>query len=101
MKKLENFTKPEFLICKNISNSEFESNRTWVYCVNALSLIEIICVDTFIDFQFKGVQARFDLEKDGFTSDYFAVFTQNNCEYTDNDPYEILQKAWEFYKKQF
>lgn len=93
-----NFTTPEFLFCEiPVKNGTQNDSRIWVYSVKSSSLIEFINVDEFTDFQFKGKQERFEYENsDGFIENYFAVFTQNNCEFTDNNPDEILKKAWKF-----
>lgn len=56
-----NFAKPEFLLCEiPIKDGSQNDNRIWVYSTNSLSLIEFINVDEFIDFQFNGIQERFE-----------------------------------------
>lgn len=89
-----NYTTPDFLFCElPIKDNSQNDNRIWIYSTKSLSLIEFINVDEFIDFQFTGKQDRFEYENiDGFIENYFAVFTQNNCEFTDKNPDEILKK---------
>lgn len=95
-----NLITPDFLLCDiPIKNRTHNDVRQWVYCPKALSLIEMICVNDSPDFQFTGIQERFEYENpEGIIEDYFAVFTQNNCEATDHNPTDILKGAWAFYK---
>jgi hypothetical protein len=95
-----NFSTPKFLFCEiPIKDNSINDNRIWVYHIKSLSLIEIINVDQFKDFEFKGVKERFEYENStGFLENYFAVFTQNNCSNTNQNEKEVLKKAWQFYK---
>jgi len=89
---------PEFLFCEiPIKDNTFNDNRIWIYSVKSLSLIEFINVDDLVDFNFPTAKYRFEYQNsDGNIEDYFAVFTQNNCEYTGNDADQIMQKSWKF-----
>lgn len=97
-----NYITPEFLFCElPIKDGSFNDERIWVYHTQSLSLIEFINVDTFTDFQFNGIQDRFEYESIiGFNEieNFFAVFVQNNCEATGNNPNDILKKAWLFFE---
>ena len=46
---------------------------------------------------FTGKQERFEY----FDENWFGVYVQNNCEITENDPDEVLQKAWKFLEDYF
>ena len=97
MEKIE-FTKPEFLLCEiPIKDGRKDDERIWVYHLGSLSLIEFISVDSFEDFMFTGKQERFEY----FDENWFGVYVQNNCEITENDPDEVLQKAWKFLEDYF
>ncbi|WNM19293.1 hypothetical protein [Flavobacterium capsici] len=92
------FKRPEFLFCEiPIKNGTQNDDRIWIYSLESLSLIEFILVDDFVDFQFTGKQERFEYEdNEGYIENWFGVYVQNNCEATNNNPDEILKKAWKF-----
>ncbi len=99
---LQNYTKPKFLLAEiPIKNNTFQDHRNWVYCVDALSLIEFIYVDDLQDFQFTGYQERFEYENeiDGELENFWAVFVQNNCEAAGQNQATVMQEAWQFYKE--
>lgn len=92
---------PEFLFCElPVKNGSFNDERIWIYHTKSLSLIEFINVDNFDDFQFKGLQDRFEYESiiDDEIENFFGVFVQNNCEYTNHKPSDVLKNAWLFYQ---
>lgn len=99
----ENLFTPDFLFCElPIKDGSINDDRIWVYSTKSLSLIEFVNVDGFIDFELKNVADRFEYEhSDGIIENWFAVFVQNNCVITDNDPKIILKKAWQFLKDYF
>lgn len=102
MKKFE-YTKPEFLFCEiAIKDKTQNDQRIWIYHVNSLSLIEFACASDLQDFQFKGIQERFEYENiDGFTEDWFGVFVQNNCEQTEYNQQKVLKASWLYLKNYF
>ncbi|AIT65706.1 hypothetical protein LIT13_01320 [Flavobacterium psychrophilum] len=102
MKKFE-YIQPSFLFCEiPIKDKSQNDNRIWVYHLKSLSLIEFVCVNDVIDFQFKGIQERFDFENiDGVTEDWFGVFIYNNCELTEHNQNKVLKAAWEYLKEYF
>jgi hypothetical protein len=65
--------------------------------LDSLSLIEFINVDDFKDFQFVGKQDRFEY----LDENWFGVFVQNNCETTEQNPDQVLKKAWKFLEEYF
>lgn len=96
-----NYLNPEFLLCEiPIKDNSFNDKRVWVYSLKSLSLIEFINVDLLQDFEFKGKQERFEyISTNGTIENWFGVFTQNNCELTENNSNKILKKAWDFFEK--
>lgn len=99
MKKIE-FTKPKFLICKTPTiNDTYDDVRMWIYAVGALSLIEVISVNAFIDFEmFRDFEHFTYTMPDGNVESYILVFTQDNCKATDNNRKKVLNDAWKAYK---
>jgi hypothetical protein len=95
-----NFTKPDFLFCEiPVKDGSMHDDRVWVYCTKALSLIEFVNVDTFKDFEFNAFQKRYEYDSsDGILENYFGVFVQNNCEFTEKRPDKVMDDAWQFYK---
>jgi pyocin large subunit-like protein len=92
MKKFEHI-QPDFLFCElPIKDGTQNDERIWIYHRLSSSLIEFVNIDEFPDFQFKGKQDRFEYEEEN----WFGVFVQNNCEYTDQNENEVLKKAWKF-----
>lgn len=97
MKKFE-FTKPEFLFCEiPIKDGSDHDDRIWIYHLESMSLIEFINVDDFKDFQFIGKQDRFEY----LDENWFGVFIQNNCEGTEQNPDQVLKKAWKYLEEYF
>lgn len=93
-----NYTQPEFFFCEiPIKDGTQNDDRIWVYHRLSLSLIEFINVDHFSDFQFKGIQDRFEY----LDENWFGVFVQNNCEVTDFNPNQVLKKAWRYLENYF
>lgn len=93
-----NYTQPEFFFCEiPIKDGSQNDDRIWIYHRLSLSLIEFVNVDNFVDFQFQGIQDRFEY----LDENWFGVFVQNNCEATDHKPYEVLKKAWRFLENYF
>jgi hypothetical protein len=92
------FTKPEFLFCEiPIKDGSDHDDRIWIYHLDSLSLIEFINVDDFKDFQSVGKQDRFEY----LDENWFGVFVQNNCEATEQNPDQVLKKAWKFLEEYF
>ncbi|SHH18997.1 hypothetical protein SAMN05444372_12111 [Flavobacterium micromati] len=92
------FTKPEFLFCEiPIKDGSDHDDRIWIYHLESLSLIEFINVDDFKDFQFVGKQDRFEY----LDENWFGVFVQNNCEGTEQNPDQVLKKAWKYLEEYF
>lgn len=97
--KLE-FTTPKFLLCETpVKNDTFHDHRTWIFCPAALSLIEFIPLDDFVDFEFKNNDYFIYTNSDGEDEHWTAQFTQNNCELAGVDEKQILTKAIEVYKE--
>lgn len=92
------FTKPEFLFCEiPIKDGSDHDDRIWIYHLESMSLIEFINVDDFKDFQFIGKQDRFEY----LDENWFGVFIQNNCEGTEQNPDQVLKKAWKYLEEYF
>jgi hypothetical protein len=92
------FTKPEFLFCEiPIKDGSDHDDRIWIYHLESFSLIEFINVDDFRDFQFIGKQDRFEY----LDENWFGVFIQNNCEGTEQNPDQVLKKAWKYLEEYF
>lgn len=68
--KPHNMTVPPYMICVDKDTSSAAGfERTFVYSRLTLSLCEIVNVDIFKDFEFKGIQDRFEFKE----INYFAV----------------------------
>lgn len=110
--KLIDFKTPEFLYSSIIIDEDL--GRSFVYCVNALSLLE------FVDLEFiegktflssfdesrlaKEFTMKFNVSVEGIeevmqiSGNYKVYWIQNNCEFTGQDEQEILTKAIEFFE---
>lgn len=94
-----NFNQPEFLLCElPIKDGSFNDNRIWIYHRLSLSLIEFICLNDIKDFDFQGIQKDFIYMGNGEIDPeaWKGVFVQNNCEGTDNNEMDVLDRAWIF-----
>lgn len=96
---------PEFLHCEfPIKTGDIvRDNRAFIYCVNYLSLIEIIPMDLFLAaFPIEQAQKEYTYET-GET--FLLVFTQNNIELAneatgkDTTPEQLLDLAWNYYRE--
>ena len=99
MKRID-FNKPNFLVCKTPTfNDTYDDVRIWIYAVGALSLIEVIAVNPFVDFEmFIDFEHYTYTMPNGDVESYILVFTQDNCEVTDNNRKKVLDDAWKAYK---
>jgi hypothetical protein len=95
--KLPNFFHAEI----PIKDGSFQDQRAWIYCPQALSLIEIIPEDeTVTAINRDLVQKKFIYENpDCFPEEFRLVIAQNNCELAGVDPVELLYKAWLWYEQ--
>ena len=102
MKKFE-YAQPDFLFCEiGIKQKNENDNRIWIYHRKSLSLIEFVCANGVDDFQFKGIQERFEYQNiDGIMENWFGVFVQNNCEQTEYNQQKVLKAAWLYLKNYF
>jgi hypothetical protein len=92
------FIQPDFFFCEiAVKDGSQNDDRIWIYHRKSLSLIEFINVDDFKDFQFTGVQDRFEYED----KNWFGVFVQNNCEVTEFNKDKVLKAAWNYLKSYF
>lgn len=93
---LQDFHQPEFFLAEiPVKDGSINDKRQWIYSRLSLSLIEFVKVDNVVTYHFKNKQKKFSFQN----SHYVGVFAQNNCEATENDEDEILNKSWEFYKQ--
>lgn len=98
----ENLLIPQFLI----SQMPFEddpvlSNRLWLYCPRALSLIEVLITDNPETY---GLEKFFPQKfsrnlHNGETVEFIFLLIQNNCEKTGFEPETLLKSAWEWFSK--
>lgn len=94
------FTTPEFLFCETpFKDDTPHDHRTWIYSTKSLSLIEFINTEDFTDFEFKDFTYFNYKNIEGEIESYIGVFTQNNCEATDNDSKSIMLGAWEVFQQ--
>lgn len=93
--QFNDYQQPDFLLCEiPVKDKSFNDDRLWVYSRLSLSLIEFICLNDIEVSNFQNTQKKFTF----FDEQWIGVFVQNNCEPTDNDPNEILNQAWEFFR---
>lgn len=94
-------TTPEFLLCETpFKNESYNDHRTWIYATQALSLIEFICVDDFEDFELNKDFVYYNYtNSEGQIESWLGVYTQNNCEATEQDTEKVMDQAWKWYTK--
>lgn len=104
-KKLHDFEKllvPQFLISQMpIEDDPVLSNRLWLYCPRALSLIEILVTDNL---EFNGLKKYLPKKftrifPNGDSVEFLFLLIQNNCKETGYDPETLLNSAWEWFSK--
>lgn len=102
MEKIQ-FTQPDFFFCTiAIEDNTENDQRIWIYHRKSLSLIEFVNVDAFKDFQFTGIQERFEYENmDKNIENWFGVYVQNNCETTEYNSQKVLTACWEYLRNYF
>lgn len=90
---------PEFLLCETpVKTDSFHDHRVWIYATQALSLIEFVSVDEMEDFKLNKDFTYFNYKNsEGIRESYLGVFTQNNCERTENDEKKVLDAAWKVF----
>ena len=102
--KIKKLVNPKFLICEDPIN---EPNRTFVYCVQYLSLIEVWNLEIPAAYPKEQVQKQFIYKSiTGKEFDFLLVFTQNNVKIVvdelivgGNPELEILEDAWKFFSE--
>lgn len=97
MSKIQKLTVPEFLLCEiPIKNKTIEDNRLFINCTRALSLIECICVND-IDVAFNVPFTEFKYKNEV----WHLYIVQNNCNITNVNEKELLNKAFNFLSQYF
>lgn len=92
---------PDFLYCEiPIKDGSIQDQRAWIYCPQALSLIEVIPEDELtVAINRELIQKKFTYENtDCYPEEFLLVIVQNNCEISDIDPQELLANAWDYYQ---
>lgn len=90
---------PEYLLCETPVKEETpHDHRVWIYATKAFSLIEFINVDEMEDFKLNNDFTIFNYKnREGSKESYLAVFTQNNCDVTENNEQKVLAEAWNIF----
>lgn len=97
---IQDYTKPDFLLCEiPIKDGSFHDQRTWVYALNALSLIEFLHIDHFEDFELDKKSSLFiHAMNDQEDEHWVGIFTQDNCGILGLNPTEVMNAAWIFFR---
>ena len=90
---------PRFLFCEQpIKTGTFQDQRMWIYCPPALSLIEAIPEDEItVAINRDLIQKRYRYNDES----YLLVFTQNNADYAEINPADLMDEAWQWLCKYF
>lgn len=95
------FTQPEFLFCHiPIKDDSYNDHRIWVYHRLSLSLIEFVPISRHI-ISHLNEGTDFIRSLGNFSDMWRGIYVQNNCEATDNDPVNVMQRAWEYLHEYF
>lgn len=89
-------TTPEYLLCETaVKDESYHDYRVWIYVPQALSLVEFVSVDSMTDFSLNKDFQYFNYKNsEGVLESYLAVFTQNNCEVTNQVEKDVIAGSW-------
>ncbi|MCK0192975.1 hypothetical protein [Arenibacter sp. F20364] len=94
--KIEDFTLPEFVFGEfPIKDDSFNDQRQFIFH-KGISLIEVIAHDEFINVVFEDKTSK---QYSYFEEDFTLVYHTNNTEYCIHNEMQVLDLAWEWYRK--
>ncbi len=91
---------PEFVLVEiPVKDGSMHDERMWIYCPQALSMIEVISefeIDAVLHSSL--IQKRFKFTNSQGEEESFTLgIVQNNCGLAEVDPHDLLDRAWHFF----